>query len=85
MSMYSTHTMAITTDDFLKIEKIVQDTVKEELKPIDEKINHLPTKEFFAKRMDDLTKEIQDARDEFAAHTKQHADIHDQDERNEKR
>jgi len=77
--------MTLTTDDFLKIENIVADSKSDIIEEISKKISHLPTKDEFFSRMDKLSGEIKSAREEFAAHTKQHTDIHDQDERNEKR
>ncbi len=78
--------MTLTLDDLLKIEKIVDEKFDEKVtSKLDEKLGKLPSKEFFAQRMDELTKEIKDARAEFSAHTSQHEDIHDQDDQNHRR
>lgn len=55
----------LTKTDQQNIETLVRTVVKDEVK-------HLPTKSHFDERMDKLTKEIQDARDELAAHAMSH-------------
>ena len=47
---------------------------------LDEKIKYIPTKEEFFSRMDKLSKEIQDARDELTLHTGSHDDLTDKNE-----
>ncbi|OGG29479.1 hypothetical protein A2971_03855 [Candidatus Gottesmanbacteria bacterium RIFCSPLOWO2_01_FULL_46_21] len=75
----------LTNDDYQKIEKIVDthiDTAKEEIK---EQIRHLPSRDDFDTRMDKLTKEIQDAREELAAHAMSHERLDEKDEELETR
>ena len=73
--MYSSS--MLTQDDHQEIRKIV----KEEL---DEKIEFLPSKAHFDKRMDELTREVQTVRDEQTLHQGQHDEITDHLERLDK-
>lgn len=70
----------LTNDDYQKIDKIVDSRIDAAKVDIKEQIRHLPTKDDFDTRMDKLTKEIQDARDELAAHAMSHERLDEKDE-----
>lgn len=72
--------MSISIDDFLKIEKIVNNTVDERLKPVEEKISHFPTKEEFFSRMDELSGQIKKVQESFDLHQGSHEDLSEKDD-----
>ncbi|MBI4058710.1 hypothetical protein HY404_00565 [Candidatus Microgenomates bacterium] len=61
--------MALTQNDLIKIQEIVQETVKvevkQELDDINEKINHLPTKKEFYDKMDELIGDLETRKIEY--------------------
>ena len=66
----------LTSDDKNTIVRLVTGIVKVDSDALEQKLNAkidtLPTKEDFSSRMDALSKEIQDARQELAAHSISH-------------
>lgn len=67
----------LTQKDLDEIEELVRNIVKEEIK-------HLPNKEEFYSKMDELMVEIKAVREEQEAHSGQHLEINDRLEKLEK-
>lgn len=67
----------LTQKDFDEIEELVRDIVKEEIK-------HLPNKEEFYNKMDELMVEIKAVREEQEVHSGQHSEVNDRFEKLEK-
>lgn len=63
----------LTYKDLQEIGKLIDEKLKEAFK-------HLPTKEDFYTRMDALSKEIKDTREEFSAHAMSHDHLTEKDE-----
>lgn len=63
----------LTYKDLQEVEALVRKVVKE-------LISHLPSKDDFYTRMDALSKEIKDAREELAAHSVSHDRLTEKDE-----
>ncbi len=74
----------LTSDDKNTIVRLVTHIVKVDSDALEQKLNSkidtLPTKEDFSSRMDKLTKEIQDARIELAAHSMSHDRLDEKDD-----
>ncbi|MDP1722092.1 MAG: hypothetical protein Q8L37_02690 [Candidatus Gottesmanbacteria bacterium] len=68
----------LTFKDLQEIEELIHKVVKD-------LISHLPSKDDFYTRMDMLSKEIKDAREELAAHSISHDRLTENDEELEKR
>lgn len=68
----------LTYKDLQEVEALVRKVVKE-------LISHLPSKDDFYTRMDALSKEIKDAREELAAHSMSHDRLTEKDEELEER
>ncbi len=60
--------------------KVVFPTTEEVHQIVREETKHLPTKDDFYTRMDMLTKEIKDAREELASHSVSHDRLTEKDE-----
>ncbi|MEK9143027.1 MAG: hypothetical protein AAB481_00135 [Patescibacteria group bacterium] len=63
----------LTYKDLQEVETLVR-------KVVTDLISHLPSKDDFYTRMDALSKEIKDAREELAAHTLSHDRLTEKDE-----
>ncbi len=63
----------LTFRDLQEIKKLIDQTIHEAFK-------HLPSKDDFYSRMDMLSKEIKDAREELAAHSISHDRLDEKDE-----
>lgn len=63
----------LTFNDLQEIKKLIDQTIKDAFK-------HLPSKDDFFTRMDMLSKEIKDMREEFSAHSMSHARLDEKDE-----
>ena len=68
----------LTYKDLQEITKLLNEKFKESFK-------YLPSTELFLSRMDGLSKEIKDAREELAAHTMSHDRLTEKDEELEER
>lgn len=62
----------LTKNDLQKIEEIVDEELESKF---NEKLAFLPSKDYFTERMDKLSGEIQDMRDEFTLHQGKHDEI----------
>lgn len=67
----------ITYRDLQEIGKLIDEKLKQFF---DDHIKQLPTKDAFFTRMDMLSKEIKDAREELAAHSMSHDRLTEKDE-----
>ncbi len=71
----------LTSDDKNTIVRLVTDIVKVDSdalrKELTAKIDTLPTKEYFSKRMDELSGEIKKVREEQIIHAGDHSQIND--------
>ena len=63
----------LTTDDLSLLREVF--ATKQEFAELREQISHLPTKEEFFSRMDELVGELKTVRQEFQAHQMTHDDI----------
>lgn len=68
----------LTYKDLQEITKLLDEKFKEAFK-------YLPSTELFLRRMDRISKEIKDAREELAAHSVSHDRLTEKDEELEKR
>lgn len=75
----------LTSDDKNTIVRLVTHIVKVDSdalrKELNAKIDTLPTKEYFARRMDELSGEIKKVREEQIVHAGAHSDINDRFDR----
>lgn len=75
----------LSSDDKNTIVRLVSGIVKVDIDALEKKLNAkidtLPTKEYFSKRMDELSGEIKKVREEQIVHSGDHSDINDRFER----
>ena len=55
--------------------KYIEEAIKNTIEPLEKQVKLLPTKEHFDQRMDELSGEIQDKREEQVLHQGQHDEI----------
>ncbi|MBU1327050.1 hypothetical protein KKB64_02020 [Patescibacteria group bacterium] len=88
MKKVKSNNSSLTESDIAKLinrMKIVFPTIDEVCQIVQKEIKFLPTKEEFFSRMDKLSKEIQDARDELGAHASSHTRLDDAGDEMDKR
>lgn len=78
----------LSSDDKNTIVRLVSSIVKVDSDALERKLNAkidtLPTKEYFSKRMDELSGEIKKVREEQIVHSGDHSDINDRFDRIDK-